>query len=119
VGGVAVGQRAGAAVVDAVAGGEVLAALPLHLEDVVEPGHHRAGAAEVGVGQRPGREQVDLALCLGLRGLPGGDTLRRLLRRSGRKVPERRGQPRKEQAAVLPPAQEKPARRMPPRPRGG
>jgi hypothetical protein len=58
VGGVAVGQRAGAAVVDAVEGGEVLAALPLHLEDVVKPGHHRAGAAEVGLRQRPGREQV-------------------------------------------------------------
>ncbi len=30
-----------------------------------------------------------------------------------------RGRPRKEQAADLPPAQEKPARRKPPRPRGG
>jgi hypothetical protein len=56
---------------------------------------------------------------LGLRGLPGGDTLLRPLRRSGRNVPERRGRPRKEQAADLPPAQEKPARRKAPRPRGG
>jgi hypothetical protein len=56
--------------------------------------------------------KVDLALCLGLRGLPGGDTLRRLLRRSGRKVPERRGRPRKDQAADLPPSQGKPARRQ-------
>jgi hypothetical protein len=39
--------------------------------------------------------KVDLALCLGLRGLPGGETLVRLLRRSGRHVPERRGRPRK------------------------
>ena len=30
-----------------------------------------------------------------------------------------RGRPRKDQAADLPPAQEKPARRKPPRPRGG
>jgi hypothetical protein len=40
--------------------------------------------------------KVDLALCLGLRGLPGGDTLLRLLRRSGRHVPERRGRPAKQ-----------------------
>jgi hypothetical protein len=39
--------------------------------------------------------KVDLAPCLGLRGLPGGDTLLRLLRRSGRHVPERRGRPPK------------------------
>jgi hypothetical protein len=39
--------------------------------------------------------KVDLALGLGLHGLPGGDTLLRLLRRSGRYVPERRGRPRK------------------------
>ncbi len=33
--------------------------------------------------------------------------------------PRPRGRPRKDQAADLPPAQEKPARRKPPRPRGG
>jgi hypothetical protein len=44
--------------------------------------------------------KVDLALCLGLRGLPGGDTLLRLLRRSGRHVPERRGRPPKHPASL-------------------
>ena len=39
--------------------------------------------------------KVDLALCLGLRGLSGGDALLRLLRRSGRHVSERWGRPRK------------------------
>jgi hypothetical protein len=39
--------------------------------------------------------KVDLALRLGLRGLPAGDTLLRLLRRCGRHVPERRGRPPK------------------------
>jgi hypothetical protein len=39
--------------------------------------------------------KVDLALWQGNRGLPGRDTLLRLLRRSGRNVPERRGRPRK------------------------
>jgi hypothetical protein len=39
--------------------------------------------------------KVNLSLGLGCRGLPGGDTLARLLRRSGRHVPERRGRPRK------------------------
>jgi hypothetical protein len=42
--------------------------------------------------------KVDLALRLGLRGPPGGDTLLRLVRRSGRDVPERRGRPRKSPA---------------------
>jgi hypothetical protein len=63
--------------------------------------------------------KVDLALCLGLRELPGGDTLLGLLRRSGRDVLERRGRPRKDQVADRPPAQERPARRKPPWPRGG
>jgi hypothetical protein len=39
--------------------------------------------------------KLDLSLRLGCRGLPGGDSLVRLLRRSGRNVPERRGRPRK------------------------
>jgi hypothetical protein len=45
---------------------------------------------------RPGEtwSKVDLALWQGNRGLPGGDSLLRLLRRSGRHVPERRGRPR-------------------------
>jgi hypothetical protein len=38
---------------------------------------------------------VDFALARASRGLPGGDTLLRLLRRSGRNVPERRGRSRK------------------------
>jgi hypothetical protein len=38
---------------------------------------------------------VCAALRQGLRGLPGGDMLLRLLRRSGRQVPERRGRPHK------------------------
>jgi hypothetical protein len=62
--------------------------------------------------------KVDLALWQGNRGLPGGDSLVQLLRRSGRHVPERRGRPSKGHAAS-PPAQEKQARRKPPRPRGG
>jgi hypothetical protein len=62
---------------------------------------------------------VNQALAKGLRGLPGGDSLLRLLRRSGGHVPERRGRPRKEQAGYLPPAQEKLARRKPPLPKGG
>jgi hypothetical protein len=51
----------------------------------------------------PGETWVNVsqALRLGLRGLPGGDTLRRLLRRSGRKVPERRGRPQKPKTAPL------------------
>jgi hypothetical protein len=44
---------------------------------------------------------LNQALRLGLRGLPGGDTLLRLLRRSGRHVPERRGRPRKVKSAAL------------------
>jgi hypothetical protein len=49
------------------------------------------------VAEAPGEtwSKVDVALCLGLRGLPGGDTLLKLLRRSGRHVPEQRGRPRK------------------------
>ena len=63
--------------------------------------------------------KLDLSLCLGLRGLPGGDTLRRLLRRSGRSVPERRGRLSKDQTADLPPAQGKPRARRARKPRGG
>ena len=58
---------------------------------------------EVRAGRRPAGEtwsKVDLALCLGLRGLPGGDTLPRLLRRSGRHVPERWGRHRKAKPAA-------------------
>ena len=43
---------------------------------------------------------VDQALRKGLRGLPGGDTLPRLLRRSGRHVPERWGRHRKAKPAA-------------------
>jgi hypothetical protein len=47
------------------------------------------------VAEAPGETwfRVDVALRLGLRGLPSGDTLLRLLRRSGHNVPERRGRP--------------------------
>ena len=55
---------------------------------------------------------VNQALLKGLRGLSGGDTL---LRRSGRHLPERHGRPRKDPAAGA----GQPARRQPPRPRGG
>jgi hypothetical protein len=68
------------------------------------------------VPEAPGETWMRVATAL--RGLPGGDSLVRLLRRHGRHVPERRGRPRKGRAADLPPAQEKPARRKPPRPRG-
>jgi hypothetical protein len=61
--------------------------------------------------------KVDLALWQGNRSLPGGDSLRRLLRRSGRHVPERRGRPRKAAVTDLAPAQGTPACREPRRPR--
>jgi hypothetical protein len=56
-----------------------------------------AGVSSGPVAEEPGENwsALNTALEAGLRGLPGGDTLLRLLRRSGRHVPERRGRPRK------------------------